>query len=831
MRAKTNISTKPVRQITLDDFRGVDFSSSPLRVSTSRATDMQNLICDFGVNHKRNGWRELLRFYDAKNEIGYKINGIFECAADESFLVHAGNFIYRIPKDNMNINEDSKIFTNASDQPSTAFTHYDELYILCGKFMVYRKDGDAYKLQNVDESVAYVPTTTISINKLDENGEPTGTQESLEPTNSLTPKRKNKLVGDKGTEDTPVKYMLDGKIDKSKPVKITLELEEGTIEITVPADTDELKVEKKGTVCVAGSTVSFDFDISPKVQGENNVTVEFYSTPSSIDITKCTFGMKFGADGNTNRLFLGGHPDYPNEDFYSEADNFLYFPPGNKTTFGTDNAPIMAYARLSDKTQVIYKAETPMEATIYYRTGTDKVVNEDGNFVKIETVFPITAGGIGEGVVSRRACASMSGDVLMLSSNGVFGISIGENVATSERYAKERSRSINARLAQHNLKDAVSIVYKNRYYLAVDGVCYIADAKYKYVAEDTVDGAYNYEWWYWTNIPAYSFAEIDDELYFGTADGRLCKFDGEYTDRDNHLASDGDFTIKADKNLCYYNPEGKLHGIADGDTINIDEESEPLHVAFMENCEIKKGRVKISPEAARYIYEGMCVYADNVGRSGLEVNTPYYVTDFSWESCDFALTTVAYDQSKTVWPLRDGFRLSKRVNGTPWLIGNVDTESFMLVSNKDNRIVEDAIIMYNGNAVTVKSANFTHHTNVVAKWVSAVMDLGTNVFSKTLLKLTVAVEPNGAGPITFGYETRLTNAALTAKSMRGFSFDDMDFYDFTFNSIFASSYTARVKERNFNYIVFRFISDSKYSCAVHNLTATYKINKENRGIM
>ena len=72
MRARTNISLKDRKSLTLSDFKGVDFSSSPLRVKNNRATSMRNFINEYGVNKKRNGWNEVLKFE------GSQINGIFQ---------------------------------------------------------------------------------------------------------------------------------------------------------------------------------------------------------------------------------------------------------------------------------------------------------------------------------------------------------------------------------------------------------------------------------------------------------------------------------------------------------------------------------------------------------------------------------------------------------------------------------------------------------------------------------------------------------------------------------------------------------------------------------
>ena len=71
---------------------------------------------------------------------------------------------------------------------------------------------------------------------------------------------------------------------------------------------------------------------------------------------------------------------------------------------------------------------------------------------------------------------------------------------------------------------------------------------------------------------------------------------------------------------------------------------------------------------------------------------------------------------------------------------------------------------------------------------------------------------------------------LDVKGIRRFSFDDFNFNDFSFDTGFNNSYSVRVNERNFNYIMFRFISDSDTDCIINKFTAIYKINKSNRGV-
>ena len=161
-------------------------------------------------------------------------------------------------------------------------------------------------------------------------------------------------------------------------------------------------------------------------------------------------------------------------------------------------------------------------------------------------------------------------------------------------------------------------------------------------------------------------------------------------------------------------------------------------------------------------------------------------------------------------------------------ITNVTETSFQL---KDYR-TSDVLILsnYNGSIPSIPVARFTHRANVVAKWYTPIFDFGTNESSKTLLKLTISTEPEVNGQLSFGYETKSVNKLLEAKGINVFSFEDLSFENFSFDTGFASSYSVKVKERNFNFIIFRFVSDNEYDCAINTFTVLYKINKSNKGV-
>ena len=122
---------------------------------------------------------------------------------------------------------------------------------------------------------------------------------------------------------------------------------------------------------------------------------------------------------------------------------------------------------------------------------------------------------------------------MFVSKTGVYGLTLSDNVASAERYARPRSKVINAKLTKYDLSNARAIAFDNRYYLAVGGEnneVYVADSRYKYNVEGDENNSFNYEWFRWTNIPANEWFIYKNELWFGTADGWLCKFTNEYAD-------------------------------------------------------------------------------------------------------------------------------------------------------------------------------------------------------------------------------------------------------------------------------------------------------------
>ena len=852
MRANTNVAQKKRYTAKLSDFRGVDLSSSPLRVSTSRATYMRNFISENGVNHKRPGWRELLA-------LSGRINGIFPFleGAEDVLLVHAGTRIFRVAcTDGQWSKTDLTGELALTDSRSQCFYRDGRAFFVgCGDYLAYGPkdppaEEKAYTLQRVRD-IAYIPTTTTAIQPVGEGSEP-GNGGTLDAVNLLTPLRKNVLscVGkdakkwylDRIPDDgSRIEVELDGTVDgyafhakfsgavnygqdnwlsndfyeSGDDVDVGLDGIFGTSKIL------NVRVEDlAGSLYGARSlcSVNLDSDVSRNL----SITATFSCTTEGYEdkVKKCSVGALFGVDGASDRLFVSGNPDEIGMDRWSEAGDFTYFPDGNAMYVGGSESAITGYTRLSDSTMAIFKEQMNGYPTIYYRTGrTTSIVDADGTTVPA-AYFPVDAGAIGEGLVSPACVGNLAGDPLILSPNGVFGIELSANVSSGERYAKERSRAIYEELRKKDLSDAVACVYRGRYYLSTgDGACYIADSRYKASFDGSPD--MGYEWWIWDNVAATAFAMVDNALLFGDAKGRLCAFEeGVFSDRTYAEVADGDVT-QNDAGGLTYNSKFEL---GEGDGVTLEGELYACLLDSVTLADAANGLLHVDEDALYHVRDGVVVYADNVAASGLSTYVPYTVADVDPAELTFKLKNADGEQVK---PATGGFRLCICISGRECFVKDVMPEYFTLHDGAGCLLT---LVPYDGAKSAHIVGRITHYAPVIAQWRTPVMDLGTNSARKCLLGITMTNEPGVQGAVRFSMETRLTVQELLKHGGTEFSLDSLDFSDFSFATGFAESCRRRVNVRNFNFAVFEFSSDTASDVAVNGIELEYKINQVSRGV-
>jgi hypothetical protein len=466
-----------------DKFRGVDFSTDPAMIDSSRSPVCQNLISDAGgYPEKRLGWATVKTYPD-------RVNGVFRLVdgnGGEHHVVHHGKTLTLEQTVDGAVKWDgvpTVLSTTMNDDRSTAFHFENKLYILDGEnYLVY----DGATLANVTD-VAFVPTTTI-------NAPPSGGGVTFEATNLLTPWRKNSFAGNGTDKD----FYVDGAIDSGTTVTATVN---GTATTAF-------------TVDHAAGKITFT-SAPPDGEGVDNVVITFSNTVSgdADKITGCRFAMWYGA-GAYSRVFVSGNPSFRNHDWHSGLYDPTYFPSNGYTIFGTSDSAVMGYLRQYNSMLVI-KEDNNQDATMFVRSAE---IDDNG-----QVVFPVKQGVAGVGAVSPHTFASLRDNPLFLSRQGVFTPTLDYGGAGQERSMQSRSYFVDARLTKEdNMDAAVAVVWDGFYILCVNGHCYVADSRQK--TSKSATESTSYEWYYWTNIDARVLAVVDDMLYFGRDDGALCVF-------------------------------------------------------------------------------------------------------------------------------------------------------------------------------------------------------------------------------------------------------------------------------------------------------------------
>ncbi|MBQ7737282.1 MAG: hypothetical protein IJT62_05540 [Oscillospiraceae bacterium] len=221
----------------------------------------------------------------------------------------------------------------------------------------------------------------------------------------------------------------------------------------------------------------------------------------------------------------------------------------NDSTIGSESTAIMGYCRLGS-VQGIVKADDGQDSTVFLRSAE----TSDG-----EAIFPLRQAITGVGAVSPGSFASLLDDPLFLSRNGIMAIA--SNTITSEKIAQGRSYYVNAKLTEEkDLTDAEAVVWNGMYLLSTPaGHVYVMDGRQNKSYRSASMGDFVYECYYWENVPARCWlcwkSGTEESLYFGTADGRICKVNSDvegmarYSDEDadgNSVAIDAVWSTKYD---------------------------------------------------------------------------------------------------------------------------------------------------------------------------------------------------------------------------------------------------------------------------------------------
>jgi hypothetical protein len=518
--AQFDIPASPSRNIyQINRFLGADFTSSPSAVDANHSSDCINFIrYQPGKIRKRMG-------YESIASGSGQVFGIWKWD-DDNYVVHIGTTMYHIGRNasgNLDfsvIDEDtdtpnSQILTNASGtrrivkakEYGYIRSGNQALVFGNGEIYIYTNDG---KLYDTTEYQLYVPTVTIS-------KKPQGGGTSYEPFNLIGTKF-NESFYVSSNDATETDFYLS--VSDITDITDVLKLNANGVFETLVRGTDY-------TVDVANSKVTFMTapGVSP-VEGEDNIVIEATKTISGSfeKIANCTFAIAYGINGNYDRIFISGNPDYPNFDWYSQKDDITYFQDTSYSVLGSDASPIKGYAIVSNQLVTLKGNGSDRQAAII-RAGS---VTEDG-----EVVFKVIKSLQGYPIIAPKSSIVTGIEPMFLSQEGVMAVTLAD--IYGDYLMNSRSYYLNGKLLEEpNLDKAFAIRNGDFYMLFVNSHVYILDTLQVIAADGAPYSTRQYATFYWDNVPATCAISIDETVFFGTADGHIMRFHTNYNDITNY---------------------------------------------------------------------------------------------------------------------------------------------------------------------------------------------------------------------------------------------------------------------------------------------------------
>ena len=486
------VPAAPSRSIlVIDEFHGVDFTNSPTNVDEKKSPNALNMIRDVpGKVRKSMGWHTVKQY-------SARINGVHFRRDDTDGLVHSGTKLYK---------GDDEVYSEANDERSQSWQFGENLYIVDGKALL-TYDGTDVKLTS---TAAKIPTLTIAKS-------PTGGGTPFEDLNLIQPAFIELFAG---TETDKVYSMTFSGLDS---VVLVEKLQSNGTWETLSEGTDY-------TADLAAGKVTFTTapGKSP-VTGEDNIRITASRVVAGYAdrINKCRFGTLFGVNGAADRLFLSGNPDFVNYDWHSGQNDPTYWPDTGYSVIGTEKSAIVGYSIINDRLAT-HKDD---------QADGRNVVIRQGDLVDSEAVFPVVNTLQGQGAVATYSFAYLVNEPLFLTKLGVYAITAQD--ITGEKYAQNRSFFVNGKLLEEeNLQEAFAFVYKDLYWLCLNGVAYILDGLQPLQTDRSIPYSNRqYAAFYRTNVPARVMWERNGQLFFGSSDGRICQF---YDDPTSQLSYNDD---------------------------------------------------------------------------------------------------------------------------------------------------------------------------------------------------------------------------------------------------------------------------------------------------
>jgi hypothetical protein len=398
-----------------------------------------------------------------------------------SSVLQEGDTVYIYYIDAITTVNDSQIFEDMNGRESVSFSMNNRLYILDGKnYLVY----NGQEVRTATEN-AYIPTTYINIVTDGLNAD-SGTE--YEQRNLLSPYFKHTFVI---TQDgTNTFYMNEAELEAVTEVKVYGEVlaeDEYTVDLKTGKITTSSSYGPPEQAGFAEGYAGVEITAKKTLKKVQGVIDYVYSTEELI--TGCTLAAVF--DG---RVFFSGNRKCPNLIFYCERNatgrtDPTYFGILNYAQDGVSNSQITGIIAITDALMVL-KSESTQDGAVFYHTPV-----ESGNNIQPK-IYPSSQGLAGVGCIGAHI--NFRDDPVFISKLGVEAI--GQLSARYERGIEHRSSLIDANLVNLELANARLEEWNGYLVLLIEGKIFLADSRQTYTHET---GVMQYEWYYLEDIGVY----------------------------------------------------------------------------------------------------------------------------------------------------------------------------------------------------------------------------------------------------------------------------------------------------------------------------------------
>jgi hypothetical protein len=511
-----DVPKSPKKQIyQIDRFLGCDFTSAPSAVDVNHSPNCVNFIrMQPGKIRKRTG------YYQVAKGTG-KVFAIWKWD-DDNYIIHIGTTMYHIGRKNTGILDFSVIggvdtaysqaIVNTND---TAFVASEKkyAYIRSGDYGLIFGNGEIYfymggkYIYTLSNMTLYTPIVTIS-------KKPQGGGASYEPFN---------LINSAFTES----FYVSAEDNTEDCFEMSYSDLESIEKVEVMDANGVFQETTAYTADLTDGTITFDNPPGKSpAEGEDNVRITAKKTFSGYAsrITNCTFATAYGMNGNYDRVFISGNPDYPNYDWFSEMDDITYFPDTSYSVLGSDASPIKGYAIVSNMLVTLKGNGTDRQAAIIREGSFD----DQGN-----PMFVVKKSLQGYPTISPDTSVVAGIEPMFLTEEGIMAITSSD--LYGEKTMNVRSFYLNGKLLNEpNLDKSFAIRHGDYYMLFVNDQVYILDTLQTITTENTPYSTRQYATFYWDNVPATCAASIDNTIFFGTKDGDLMAFATDLDDLNSY---------------------------------------------------------------------------------------------------------------------------------------------------------------------------------------------------------------------------------------------------------------------------------------------------------